>query len=371
MHVTYVSLDSISEGVGKSQILPLLRILRSEGIEVRLISFEKNSISESLMNEIHSLGIDWFCNTFRPGYFVPSILRIIQISRQIKPTDVVHARSDIACIAALIFRKYPILWDIRGLWGEQRIIIEKSYIKKLVFRFLILFRKTMLRRVQAITTLSHELDKQLIQKYGYLPQLRAVISTFVDINHFRIKRKPPTKLNVLFSGTYNDYYDLDFTRELMGKLKEKVEVEITWLRPLEGTRQSLGLGEKIIQDVKYGEMPDRINDHSIGIAICKEDNWSNVGAMPTKIAEFLACGKPIIINRNLGDYGKLIKEYNAGIVLEDRDWDKIIRQVLAISNDEKIQTNCRKLAQDHFDLQKGASKYLSIYREILNMNKSK
>ena len=49
--LTYVTIDSVSEGVGSSQIVPLLRNLSRAGLRIQLISFEK-SVPEPELREL-------------------------------------------------------------------------------------------------------------------------------------------------------------------------------------------------------------------------------------------------------------------------------------------------------------------------------
>ena len=56
--VTYVTVDSISEGVGSSQILPLLQRLSTAGLSVNLISFEKVEPSIQTQQAISAAGVE-------------------------------------------------------------------------------------------------------------------------------------------------------------------------------------------------------------------------------------------------------------------------------------------------------------------------
>ena len=59
MHLTYITIDSVNEGVGQSQILPLIKILKTKGINITLISFEKVHINKEIKAELEFLGIEW------------------------------------------------------------------------------------------------------------------------------------------------------------------------------------------------------------------------------------------------------------------------------------------------------------------------
>ena len=57
--LAYVTIDSLSEGVGSSQITPLMSRLSKSGMKINLISYEKSSPETQLQNYFISLGIVW------------------------------------------------------------------------------------------------------------------------------------------------------------------------------------------------------------------------------------------------------------------------------------------------------------------------
>jgi len=206
------------------------------------------------------------------------------------------------------------------------------------------------------------LDNYLKDKYGNKPSIRDTVTTVADLNHFKVQKNLPKKLRIVFSGSYNNYYDLSLTRDFISLLRERVEIDVVWFKPSESTRESLGLGEEIIMDITYSELPRYLNEFSMGVAICKNLSTANLGVMPTKIGEFLACGRPVVVNRGLGDLDTLLKEYKAGVVLDHTNLDEAVEEVMELMQSESVQLNCRKLAMDYFDLRKGALKYLDIYK---------
>jgi glycosyltransferase involved in cell wall biosynthesis len=357
MHVTYLSIDSINEGIGQSQILQLIKKIVKSGIKVKLVSFEKKQIRQDLVAELELIGIEWQYFPFDDNFFFGTLKRIRILMKCIYNTDVVHARGDIPALAALLSRKAPVLWDIRGMWSEQRIVIESNIIKKIVFRMFILLRRIMLNRVDSITTLSSVHDDYLIDKYGRVPLNRNVISTCVETK----------KVNILISGTYNNYYDRESTSTFINEFSKKIENTIIWARPQETSEIKIGDLEYSIINATYEQMPQIIADSSFGVAICKNTNGvASLGVMPTKIAEFLACGRPVVISENMGDYDKLLSQYKAGVVLRKGNESEAVDEIIKLINDQKTPANCRKLASDHFDLNMGVKKYISLYTSLLN-----
>jgi glycosyltransferase involved in cell wall biosynthesis len=88
--------------------------------------------------------------------------------------------------------------------------------------------------------------------------------------------------------------------------------------------------------------------------------------MPTKIAEFLAVGRPVLINKGLGDYDHLIRSYKAGVVVDtDTDClDERSLELITLLEDPDTSRRCRQLAEDFFDSRDAVDKYIQLYRAI-------
>jgi glycosyltransferase involved in cell wall biosynthesis len=91
--------------------------------------------------------------------------------------------------------------------------------------------------------------------------------------------------------------------------------------------------------------------------------------MPTKIGEFLACGRPVVVNKGLGDMDQFIEEFDAGIVVNG-DPDNLIEnasKLVELISDPDTPNRCRQLAEKYFSMDVGAEKYLNLYGKILSV----
>ena len=85
--------------------------------------------------------------------------------------------------------------------------------------------------------------------------------------------------------------------------------------------------------------------------------------MPTKVAEFLASGRPIVINDGLGDLPSIIREFNVGVVV-DNSPDSMkhgANKMIELLNDTSTPHRCRAAAEKYFNLEEGVKKYLGMY----------
>ena len=109
-------------------------------------------------------------------------------------------------------------------------------------------------------------------------------------------------------------------------------------------------------------MAELIPSYSFGVSICKLNAWPSLAAaMPTKIGEFLACGRPMVVNKGLGDMDLFIEEFGAGVVLDgsSQNLQDGATKLINLVFDPETPKRCRALAEKYFSMEKGASKYLS------------
>jgi glycosyltransferase involved in cell wall biosynthesis len=110
-----------------------------------------------------------------------------------------------------------------------------------------------------------------------------------------------------------------------------------------------------------------IPNYAYGMAVCDTKAGPSLkGAVPTKIAEFLACGRPVVINEGLGDFDQLFAEYRAGVIISRNkaNLTQKVEELLTLLNDPETPIRCRALAEDVFDMKIGVKKYMQVYEKI-------
>jgi glycosyltransferase involved in cell wall biosynthesis len=175
----------------------------------------------------------------------------------------------------------------------------------------------------------------------------------------------------LLSGTFNNYYDIERTRDIIKSIRESINLKVVWARPTESPSTKLGVGEDIIVTAQHSEMPKLISQSHFGIAILKETKPEILAATaPTKVAEFLASGRPMIVSKGIGDLDFLLMKYNSGLVIEEsQPTDDIGAQISGLIMDPDVVERCRKLSIDHFDMSNAIRIYSEIYKRMLKESK--
>jgi hypothetical protein len=369
--VTYVTVDSLSEGVGSSQITPLVSGLSKSGLKINLITYEKSNPKSELIEYFESIGVVWNWRPFGSNGLIGGVVRLNDLRREIPKTNLIHARSDIPAVSAIFSNQAPVLWDVRSLWADQKIMIQKSLVNKTLYSIYRGLESVAASRSAGMSTLTSAVIPILEQRHRQLPLLRTVVPTAVDLNYFKFNPTMPSAARALFSGTYNEYYDLDLSRLFMEEFRKRMAVETHWARPTESNRTVIGVGESKILPLSQTGMAKVIPEYSFGISVCKLDAGPSLtAAMPTKIGEFLACGRPIVVNKGLGDMDQFIEEFDAGVVLDGTPSNLVesATKLAELLEDSDTPHRCRALAEKFFSMDIGVKKYLDLYSQILNIS---
>lgn len=366
--LTYATIDSLSEGVGSSQIIPLITNLSKSGLKINLISYEKTKPSDQLHHYFESIGVEWNSLKFSSEGMLSKVERLNSLRRAISRTSLIHARSDIPAVASYASHEAPVLWDVRSLWADQKVMIQNNGQNRSLYPAYRVLETIAAAKCLGMSTLTSAVVPVLERRNIRLPSLRTVVSTIVDLERFKLSQSMPKTVRALFSGTYNDYYDLQLSSLFMNEVRKHLVLETHWARPAESTRPNLGVKENAIFPATQIGMADLIPSYSFGVSICKLDAGPSLAAaMPTKIAEFMACGRPIVVNKGLGDMDSFIEEFDVGVVLDGTSGNLHTSALKLVSLIEDADTpfRCRALAETNFNLDIGTKNYLNLYSKML------
>lgn len=366
--LSYITIDSLSEGVGRSQIVPLISLLSNAGLKINLISYEKEAPNSELVDHFKSIGVEWNIRNFGHKGLFGGVTRINNLREEIPKTNLIHARSDIPAVSAIASQQAPVLWDVRSLWADQKIVIQKNRLNTIAYPLYRGLESIAASKSLGMSTLTSAVVPILELRHKSLPQLREVIPTAVNLELFKLNAVMPTKIQALFSGTFNDYYDLDLSRMFMQELQKQIVFDIHWARPVESQKSEIGVGEtRIFLGTQFG-MAELIPNYNFGVSICRINAGPSLtAAMPTKIGEFLACGRPVVVNKGLGDMDQFIQEFDAGVILDGspENLSDGANKLVSLLLDPETPLRCRALAEKYFSMEKGSIKYLELYSKML------
>lgn len=366
--VTYVTMNSLSEGVGSSQVLAYVERLAGRGIEMVLHTFEKEAPPGSVRTRIDSAGITWVPHRFGPGGARGAALRVATAAHALRRAELVHARSDLAAAAAMGGGARRWVWDVRSLWADQRIALGALRENGPEARALRAIEGRAARRSTQVITLAAAVIPVLAERHGVDVSTKThVITTCVDTARFVATPLPQSaRVRLQLAGTLNRFYDVPAMVRLTQLAQQRRPTELHVVAPAATPWDRLfsSVGAQRERGT-YETMPRLVSSAHAALSLCRMDaGVSLLAAMPTKIGEYLAAGRPVLVNRGLGDADVLLESHQAGVVVDDTS-DAGLAQALdrldVLLDDPRTPARCRLLAEEHFDVERGVDRLVHAY----------
>jgi glycosyltransferase involved in cell wall biosynthesis len=342
--VLFVSYNSLIEPLGPSQILPYVCGLGTT-YEMTVLSFEKpvRSAEEDARDRaateqrLAALGIRWIQLPYHKRPSLPAtmydiragIARIVREHRA-APFDLLHARGYVPSAIALGVKRrtgIPFLFDIRGLQAEEYADAGHWDPNGLKFRLTKWVEQRALAAADGIVTLTEAIRPILRQFPGVAsrPSLPpwAVIPSCVDLDRFRFDAANRDRVRrelglgerpvLVYSGSVGTWYLVDEMIAFYQVARERWPglffLAIVNRAPEEfaAALRAKGVadGDFRVTWARHDEVAAYLSAADAGIAFIRPC-LSKLSSSPTKYAEYLACGLPLVANAGVGDVDVLL-----------------------------------------------------------------
>lgn len=410
MRVLFISYNGALEPLIQSQGIPYLKGLSQKGVKAVLLSFENprerkdiyNERAKKLKAELKKDGIGWHRLRYHKSPTLPATLFDVFMGiilglylTLINRIGIIHARSTVPAaigfvISRLTFRKF--IFDERGLMAEEYVDGGIWKNGSFLYKLVLYFEKKFLTSANAVVVLSENIREYLLNS-NYLRWQKGnkkaitVIPCCVDtrifnpspLNRHNLKKKYKLqgKFTFLYSGSLGTWYMFEEMVDFLCAAKKiinnlhfllltrtpKNTIRDCWLS------KGMPINDITIASVEFGRMPDYIKLADAGMFFIKPV-FSKRSSCPTKFAEYLACGLPVVINRGIGDTDRIIEKWNAGVVIgrfEEESYIKAALDILEMSKDKTgIANKCQGVIADCLSLEKGIDKYWQVYKSVIN-----
>ncbi len=207
---------------------------------------------------------------------------------------------------------------------------------------------------------------------GYPPERIEIVRNGVDLDLFSPGREDPVAGPplVVYAGRFDRWQGVDLLIGLASLAGERFHLRVIGL-----TTEDREVRSRLSPFEKSGvELVDRLPQERLlpllreadAFLIPRESHAATEVAMPTKFAEYLALGKPVIITR-VGEPASLVEKERCGIVT-DADAGSVAEGIAALgraSPDERraMGERARRLAEEQFDWEKIGQKYARFLKE--------
>jgi glycosyltransferase involved in cell wall biosynthesis len=404
MRALFISHNGMAEPLGQSQVLPYLAGLARAGVEVEVLSFERADAPRVALDAVaarmRTAGLAWRPlarsvashtlgrKAWEAGAGVLHALRAALARRP----DIVHARSYLpAAVADLVATVVPrarLLFDCRGMLGDEYVDAGHWRAGEPRYRLLKRVERRLFHRADGLVVLTEALRCWLTERALLGPRVRLeVVPCCVDTDRFRPDPAARAawratlglgdRLAVVYAGSLGGWY-LD--REMVGFVaalaRRRGDVTLVVLSRddpagLHAAARDAGLdpARLIVRAVSPAEMPAALAAGDLGLSFIRPC-FSKMGSSPTKLAEYLGAGLPVVANPGVGDVGDLAGETNACVLVQGLDaaaLDDAVLPALSLATQPYAvrAAATHAVAMARFSLEGlGVPRYVALYRAL-------
>lgn len=404
--VLFISYNGMLDPLGQSQVLPYLRALASRGIKFTLLSYERASAFEpqgqarcaELKAELATSNIEWHWLRYHQTPSLPAtafdVMKGMRVAGKLvrdNRIELVHARSHIPATIALNLKKRfgtRMIFDLRGLLADEYADAGHWQVGNIPYRITKAMEQRAFAGSDAVVTLTERIWP-LIRDWPGLAGREVIhevipcctnleLFSFSDNERRRLRAELGLKhqFTLIYSGSIDGWYLTGKMAEFFAHLlRRKPDAHFLWLTPSRHERIREVMDARLIPASNYSiwsansaEVPAYLSAADAGMAFIKSC-FSKLASSPTKYAEYLACGLPLIVNAGIGDSDALITEENAGVLVRDfneAEYERVINELEDfIQHPEATRKKARAIAGRLFDVSTlGVDRYARLYQRV-------
>jgi len=396
--VLYISYTGLMDPLGQSQVLQYVLALGRSGHRMTVLSFEKpdglrdGKRVAAMRERCEQAGVDWRPRVWhnRPIGTLATLYDLvagrkqaIRIAREIE-ADVVHCRSYIASLMGLAVKRATgarFIFDMRGFWPDERVdgrIWSKSSATYRIFKRV--ERSLFLNADHVISLTKAGISEY--EAFDYMkgiPTKSTVIPTCTNLDMFQPQDVPSEGFTLGYVGSVGSWYLFDEVAKAVARafvMRPDARFLVITKGNHDLVRNALGsagadLDRVEVRGADFYEVSQQIARMDAGIFFIRPA-WSKRASCPTRMGEFLACGKPCLANGGVGDVANDLQETGTGLALpplgtENVDLtnlDSALKTLFAMAADPEMRARCRIVAEERFSLASGVTAYSGIYEEL-------
>jgi glycosyltransferase involved in cell wall biosynthesis len=403
----YVCYFGLREPLVQTQVLPYLRQLKSENVQVSLLTFESHLhetwTAQDISKQCAALnaeGITWHYLKYHKWPSLPATiydmaagtLTILRIMRR-EGVSILHARNHVPGVMGAIAKRLKggqLVFDIRGFMPEEYtdagVWPEKGYLYRGVKRV----ERYLLRDSDAFVLLTEKARDIVFPGCSDTDNLGRpieVIPCCVDFDRFETvaqtsRESLRAELNlrgrrvIVYVGSFGGWYMTDEMTDFLA-IAHKQDPATFSMILTQSPRQvvidrmsSLRIERKnfLVTAVTPGDVPRYLKAADIAISFIKPC-YSKQSSSPTKIAEYLASGLPVVCNAGVGDLDKLLEENRVGALVREfspQAYLKALDEIEIMRGDVTLTAHLRDVARQEFDLSSvGRTRYRRLYERLV------
>jgi glycosyltransferase involved in cell wall biosynthesis len=348
-------------------------------------------------------GIAWFYLPYHKRPSVPATLYDIvagaryaaKLVRRHK-IDVIHARSHVPAMMGALVKRWTgarLIFDIRGFLPEEYVDAGLWPAGGIVYRAVKATERWLLSSADAFVVLTERAREILFAGYADTDSQGRpieVIPCCMDAERFKSSDTETAEdvrreLNlvgrrvIVYLGALGGWYLTDEMAAFLATAHRQdpntFSLILTQSQPemIAGPLRTLGVSDKdyLIRRLAPADVPRYLRAADFSLSFIKTC-YSKQASSPTKIAEALASGLPIVSNSGIGDLDVMIEKDKVGAIVREFNeaaYLQALSVVDAMRQTGQVAARCRATAANRFDLATvGGPKYRRLYRRLMEQD---
>lgn len=349
----YLCFEGLPETVFDAQVLGFLKMMAEHGLVFDLFVFEglwpafrNRSRNARRLKELQgSWGGKVSYIPLGTKYVFPlaAATFLFSLAQDLKAGNrlILHCRGNYSAFLAALLKKLSrqifSVYDVRGDVEAEYLYRKASRMKSpsskgIELKLLTWAEGLALRGADRILCVSSILRARLRQRWNLEGKAIDVIPSCADPKLFRFAEGTRQEVRrelgletcfiLVYSGSMYQWQLIEEIATLTSHLRGRFpDVHLLCLTPDLGQAmpplaKSLPPEAYTLRHVSHVEMPRYLVAADLGILI-RENHPLNQVACPTKFAEYVMCGLPVLVTEGLGDLSELVKRDQLGIVMKD------------------------------------------------------
>jgi len=280
------------------------------------------------------------------------MLMAVCVSRKIKQVDTIVATSPqffcgIAGAVVSKLRNKPFILEIRDLWPDS-ITAVNAVRKNILIKILIRIEKWMYFSASKIITLTDAFKAHIVG-YGYSEHQVKTITNGIDFHRMSIKQPEiglfdkKDRFILSYIGTFGLAHKLDVVLETAELLKTQQDIHFLLIgdgadrKHLETVKRNMSIDNVTILPLQpKDKIPYFLEMSDAGLIMLKNNTLFKT-VIPSKMFEYMAKKKPIIVSVPKGEATGIVQKYNCGLVVRPENPAELKRAISKLYHDPDLR----------------------------------
>ncbi len=284
--------------------------------------------------------------------------------------------------------KVKVVFDCHGLATEEAVMSGYCGRDSLKFKRMEKMEKVCIENADHLVCVSRALG-DYIQKNISTNVKITYVPCCTDIGKFRYNRVTRDKLRrelklqdkfvVLYAGSFLPWHGKEEIIEVFSHIKQFVPhahllvlTSNVYKREIlrELIRKNTNSKNYTLRSIPHDDVPNYLMIGDVGLLLRKRSLVNQV-AFPTKFAEYLACGLPVLASGAIHNIRDIVKTHSLGAVIDEiEDGESIkrgISSLLSLYSKEgqaRIAERCVAFARKYLSWEFGVEQYKSVYNSL-------